>query len=198
MKEASFARMSTLLLIFGFVFTTVLFSAPAEKNTESGKVIATVGKVNVTYGELEKAFRKNMNRQALDKVSRDSINDFLNLFVNYKLKVLDAIDRGYDKDSSVQKEIETYRKVLAESFYYDRVIVEPNIKKLFEKRSREFKIAIIHIGINGVLLQIPCWHITKQSSVLTLLIKQMTFLKSLGIHRMIKEAPKKAVKSLLI
>ena len=149
MRKVTLVRMSVLLLTVGFWATTASFSGQAGKPAESGKVIATVGAVNVTYGELEKAFRKNMNRQALNKVSRDSINDFLNLYVNYKLKVLDAIDRGYDKDTSVLKEIDSYRKVLTESFYYDKVLVEPKVKELFEKRKNEFKIAIIHISIKG-------------------------------------------------
>lgn len=116
-----------------------------QQNANESKVLATIGKSKITYSELERAFQKNLNRKNtnLSNVSRDSLMDFLNLYINFKLKVTDALARGYDKDSSVIADLEQNRKVLAESFYYDRKITDPSVNKYLKMREKEYKFAII-------------------------------------------------------
>jgi peptidyl-prolyl cis-trans isomerase SurA len=69
--------------------------------------------------------------------------------MTYRLKVNDAYSRGLDKDSAVQTEIASNRKLLAESFYFDKKLVDPNIKKLLEYRKKELQIAIVLFSIPG-------------------------------------------------
>ena len=122
-------------------------AAPDKNMTDESEntVIAKVDKEDVTFADLEKAYRKNMNRKEsrLYNVSKDSIVDFLNLFINYRLKVADALNRGFDKDSAVRADIAQNRRILAESFFYDKKLVEPDVNKMLEKRNRELQIAII-------------------------------------------------------
>lgn len=129
-----------------------------KKQAKAGKtkseVIATVGTENITFADLEKSFKKNLNRKDLDlfSVSKDSLYDFLNLYINYRLKVADAIERGFDKDPAVISDMEHNRKILAESFYYDKQLTEPNVAKMLEHRDHEFQISIIifhSAGPNG-------------------------------------------------
>ena len=78
-----------------------------EKTEELFKTkVASVGDEIITFGELEKAFKKNMNRNGAEicDVPKDSIMDFLDLYLKYRLKVNDAIDRGYENDSAVVAE----------------------------------------------------------------------------------------------
>ena len=117
----------------------------SQNKSVNDKVLATIGKEKITYGELERAFQKNLNRKntSLSSISRDSLMDFLNLYINFKLKVVDAIDRGFDKDTSVIADLAQNRKVLAESFFYDKNLIEPNINKYLKMREKEYKVAII-------------------------------------------------------
>jgi len=114
-------------------------------NESENNVIAKVDKENITFADLEKAYRKNMNRKEtrLFNVTKDSILDFLNLFINYRLKVADALNRGFDNDSAVKADIAQNRRILAESFFYDKKLVEPDVTEMLEKRNRELQIAII-------------------------------------------------------
>jgi peptidyl-prolyl cis-trans isomerase SurA len=136
------------LLTASFVFFAHLSTSNCEnpKTEELMKTkVATVGDEKITLGELERAFKKNMNRSdsRIFNVSRDSIKDFLDLYIKYRLKVHDAIDRGFDEDPEVVADIEQNRKVLAESYYYDNNLVKPNVDKLLDMRRHEMKIAII-------------------------------------------------------
>ncbi len=108
-------------------------------------VLATVGPEKITYGELERAYQKNINRQGtkLTEAPRDSVEAFLQLYINYRLKVLDALSRGLDKDSAVLADIRTNRRLLAETFFFDKVLTEPAVQELLRRRQWELKLAIL-------------------------------------------------------
>ncbi len=150
--------MKKMFIITAIAIATIFSSNLAFSQTKKGaatddKVIATVGKEKITYSELEKAFQKNMNRKGvrLNQIPKDSVLDFLNLYINYRLKVNDALSRGYHKDSSVVEDINVNRRVLAESFFYEKQLTEPNINRWVSMREKEYKVAVIitAFGYNG-------------------------------------------------
>ncbi|MBS1561445.1 MAG: peptidylprolyl isomerase [Bacteroidetes bacterium] len=116
-------------------------------------VLATVGTEKVTYGEVERAFQKNMNRRltALNAVPKDTALEFLRLYTNYRLKVQDAKDRGMDKDSLVRRDIESNRKLLSETYFFDKKIADARIDELARRRTKELQIGIIlcNVTVNG-------------------------------------------------
>jgi len=136
------------LLTASFVFFAHLSTSYCEnhKIEELLKTeVASVGDETITLGELERAFKKNMNRSdsRIYNVSKDSVKDFLDLYIKYRLKVHDALDRNFDEDAEVVADIQQNRKVLAESFYYDNNLIKPNVENLLNMRQYEMKIAII-------------------------------------------------------
>ncbi len=114
------------------------------------QVLATVGPEKITYGELERAYRKNMSRQhmRLYDVPRDSVEAFLQLYINYRLKVLDALSRGLDRDSAVQAELEHNRRLLAETYFFDKRLVEPAVAELLRRRQWELRLAVMLFSRN--------------------------------------------------
>jgi peptidyl-prolyl cis-trans isomerase SurA len=120
-------------------------SSSTSDNKLNNEVLATVGNEKITYSDLDRAYKKNMSRKEtnLYEVSKDSIMDFLNLYLNYRLKVNDALGRGFDKDSSVLAEISQNRKVLAESYFYEKKLVNPKVDELMKYRDFDYQIAII-------------------------------------------------------
>ncbi len=137
--------MFTGIMIFSFF----IFSKCSIFNVENeSTVVATVGSEKITFENLEKAFQKNMNRRQtkLKEVSQDSVLDFLDLYIKYRLKVNDAVKRGFENDSSVVADLAQNRKLLAENYYYENKLIAPGIEELLNKRSRELKIAIILVS----------------------------------------------------
>jgi len=145
---------SMLIASLLFLVNTECFSQKSNqkkiKKSSDETVIATVGNENITIEDLEKAFKKNMNRKdtKLNMVSKDSLYDFLNLYINYRLKVQDAIRRGFDKDSSVIEDLENNRKMLAESFFYEKKLIEPIVDNMLDQRQWELQIGVIVINFN--------------------------------------------------
>ncbi|MFM8178919.1 MAG: peptidylprolyl isomerase, partial [Candidatus Kapaibacterium sp.] len=108
-------------------------------------VLATVGGDPITLGDLETAYKRNMVRKnsVLTKVRKDSVMDFLNLYIKYRLKVKDAVSRGFDKDSGVMAEVVSNRRILAENYLLDKKVIEPNLTTYLERRKKELQVAVM-------------------------------------------------------
>jgi peptidyl-prolyl cis-trans isomerase SurA len=126
---------------------------PAKPSPSTGRgntVLATVGKEPVLYADVERAFQKNMNRRdtRLTDVPRDTMLDFLRLYTNYRLKVLDARRRGFDKDSAVLRDIASNRKLLSETFLFDKLIADARVDELVRRRQQELELGIILCAVS--------------------------------------------------
>ncbi|MCX7929528.1 MAG: peptidylprolyl isomerase [Chlorobi bacterium] len=121
----------------------------SEHSPSPTTVLARVGPEVVTYADIEMTYLRNANRKnrSLMSVPKDSVLEFLRLFTNYRLKVLDAISRGYDKDSSILSEVTANRRLVAETFLYEKRVIEPNVEIALQRRAFEVKPAVIVISI---------------------------------------------------
>ncbi len=139
MKKTIYLILALIIMVNSMVF--------ADENLDN-TVLAKVGSEEITYKTLNKAFKKNLNRQGLNlaDVPKDSLMEFLDLYLKYRLKVNDALDRGFQDDSTVIADTKLNRKILAESFFFDEELVKPNVERLVERRKSEKKIAIIVIS----------------------------------------------------
>jgi len=114
------------------------------------EVLATVGSESVLYADVDRAFRKNMNRREtrLVDVPKDTALDFLRLYTNYRLKVLDARDRGIGDDEAVRTDIQSNRRLLSETYFFDKMVADARIAQLMDRRSRELEIGVILCAVN--------------------------------------------------
>lgn len=110
-------------------------------------IIAQVGTEKITYYDVEKAYSKNLSKKSvpLHQLPKDSLLDFVNLYVRYRLKVNDAIFRGLDKDSSILEEIKANRRLLAETYFFEKELVAPNVEKMLKYREWDAKISYIFL-----------------------------------------------------
>ena len=69
-------------------------------------IIMTIGGKTVTRSEFEYAYNKNAAETTIDK---KSIDEYVDLFVNYKLKVIAAEEAGIDTTAAFRKEFLMYR-----------------------------------------------------------------------------------------
>ena len=108
-------------------------------------VLLNVGNEEITYEQLERAYQKNVNKNKphLYLLEKDSLLDFINLYSNFRLKVLDAKRKGLDKDSAIIAESIQNRKILSENYLYAKKLIEPNVEKMLERRKWEYKFAIV-------------------------------------------------------
>jgi hypothetical protein len=95
MKLLKYSGVAALISVF---FCLPVFSQTAHTDflKKYGQtVLLTVGNESISYEQLERAYQKNISKQKpyLYYLNKDSIIDFIKLYSNYRLKVLDAKDK---------------------------------------------------------------------------------------------------------
>lgn len=132
------AKLSLLILPILF-----LISCTAE---HSKIIVAEYGKYQITMSDFEKEYAKNSG--GFEKAKKDSLpayKNFLDLLVNYKLKLRDAEVRGYNKDLDMQKEYDDYKINIGTTLFLDREFYDSNLRSLYEKRKTEYRVSHIFI-----------------------------------------------------
>ena len=87
--------MKRIVFISAFFLNTVVMMA------QSDPVIMTVNGVPVTRSEFEYSYNKNNSDGVIDK---KTVDEYVDLFINYKLKVAAALDAKLDTMRSFKQE----------------------------------------------------------------------------------------------
>lgn len=134
------------MIYFIFFFILTLLSNNLKSNINN-QVVAEVGNEKITISELKRAYEKNLasGEKGLIENDKKEFERFLNLYIDYKLKVVDAKDKGFLNDPEVIKEIETNRQMIAKSYFLDKEFESPRLQEILDKRKTEFKFAYIII-----------------------------------------------------
>jgi peptidyl-prolyl cis-trans isomerase SurA len=135
--------------ISGFFTLLLLLCISSYNCNRANKTLAEVGDEKVTLGEYEKQYLKTINN--IDSAKSKTIEqrrDFLNLYINFRLKVKDARDRGLLNNPDLQKEITDYKKSYAPNFLIDKEIVESEIKKIYERKKEEVRASHILLTLS--------------------------------------------------
>jgi len=133
------SRTSSILLFTLFISVLVLGQSKRE-NT----VIAKFDNHKITVGDFEQAYAKNgVGSGDINKDSLSSLKDFLNLYIVYRMKLADGYSKGYDKSPDVLKEVSEYINQIKNKYYIEKNIIEPNLKRLYERRKVEYRVSHI-------------------------------------------------------
>ena len=89
-----------------FLLFSVLGVCALTVSAQSDPVVLTVNGVPVTRSEFEYSYNKNNGDGVVD---RKTVDEYVELFINYKLKVAAALDERMDTLSSFRQEFAMYR-----------------------------------------------------------------------------------------
>ena len=106
--------------------------------------VFTYGKNAVTKDEFEKAFNKNPN---LPTDRKAALREYLNLYINFKLKVQAAYDAGLDKDPTQQYELQNFKTQLAENIINEQANIKELVKEAFDRSQKEVQLAQVFIEV---------------------------------------------------
>jgi len=129
--------------IFMFSFLSVLYSQVPDT-----AVLFTVAGVPVTVGEFKYMYMKNAQLMQSEKSDPDN---YLNLYVNFKLKVHEAEMQGYDTMQSFTRELAEYRKQLAKPYMIDPQIMDSLMREAYEHMQKEIRAhhILVRVSQNG-------------------------------------------------
>lgn len=133
------------------VFAVALVPAPAQKKANKAKsknsntYIFEINGKKYTYDDINTAYkRNNPNKNTdLNDLPADSIRSFVDMFAAYRLKIEDALSKGYDKDPETMKELSQNRRLVADSYLNEKKLVAPFVQTSLERRNKEMQISYI-------------------------------------------------------
>ncbi|MDR2495621.1 MAG: peptidylprolyl isomerase [Tannerellaceae bacterium] len=122
------------------LLAVVCLTCKAQKTADS--VIMTVGSKQVSLAEFEYIAHKN---NEVDFSDSKSLMNYIELFGNFKLKVVEAESLGLDNRESFKQEWEEYKTQLIDGYMSDKQ-AEENLAKAIYKRADEY-LVLKHIFI---------------------------------------------------
>jgi peptidyl-prolyl cis-trans isomerase SurA len=108
-------------------------------------VIMEINGEKVTKSEFLQIYLKNNNDPKYDKASLD---DYLELFKKFKLKVAEAEELGYDTIPKLIKELEGYRKQLANPYLIDSASNNSLVLEAYERFKTEVRASHILLRLD--------------------------------------------------
>ena len=95
--------------------TVIVFLAFCKVNAQEKQVLFTVNETPVYASEFVRVYKKNL--ELVKDESQKDIDNYLDLFIKYKLKVTEAKALGLDKKQAYLREFESYKRQLSSNFY---------------------------------------------------------------------------------
>ena len=129
-----------------FLLFTVLFLLSNFLKAQDEKVLLTIGDHEITKGEFERIYRKN-NQNLYDESEAKTPKEYLDLFIDYKLKVIEAENRMMDTSQAFVNELAGYRKELAAPYLTDMKYDEAMVRELHDRMTKEINASHILLRV---------------------------------------------------
>jgi peptidyl-prolyl cis-trans isomerase SurA len=125
--------------------TLLILTVIININVYSQDNLLEIENESISLDEFNNIFNKNNDNQVIDKKYLD---EYIELFINFKLKVREAKELGYDTLSSFVDELEGYRKQLAKPYLRDDQFNEEMFDEALERVQYDLNASHILININ--------------------------------------------------
>ena len=107
------------------------------------KTLITIGDKEITAREFMDTYEKNNVRT--DVIDKKNIEEYLELYIDFKLKVTEAEDLKMDTIPAFIKELKNYRDQLAKPYFSNDDITEELVKEAYERMQYDVNAAHILI-----------------------------------------------------
>ena len=118
-----------------FFFLILLVTANAFSQSINQEVLFTIDDEPVYVSEFERVYKKNLDL-VKDENQKD-VDEYLKLFINYKLKLKEAYAMKLNEKPSYQRELDSYRKQLANNFLTDTKVTQELVEEAYNRTLHE-------------------------------------------------------------
>ena len=139
MKRLFFSLSVTLVI-------SLLALRVSAQNMDRGRILMTVANDTVTADEFLYAFRKNNDDE--QETSKQEIDEYLDLYVNFKLKVVEAKSEGYDTTEEFKKEYQQYSTQLQNSYLVSDTETGRLVQEAYDRLTKEVEASHILLTLD--------------------------------------------------
>ena len=101
------------------------------------QVLMTIGDQPVTVKEFTDVYNKNNNRE--DIVEKKSVDEYLDLFINFRMKVMEAYAMKLDTSAKFRKELDGYRKQLAKPYFANDEVSDELVEEAYQRKLKDIR-----------------------------------------------------------
>src|SRR5512136_1029040 len=124
-----------------FIFLPFLLPVVCEAQSLENRTLMTIAGQEVPAGEFIRMYKKSV-----EPAAKADVDAYLQQYINFKLKVADAVSLGLDTTRSFRNELKGYRNQLAQNYLTDTQAKEKLLQKTYQRSLTE--INAWHILIN--------------------------------------------------
>jgi peptidyl-prolyl cis-trans isomerase SurA len=133
------------LAVAAFAIFAMMFSTLNAQNAGE-KVLLTIGNEKVTANEFLSVYQKNnVDGEVLDK---KSLEEYLELFINFKLKVKEAEALGLDTAAAFKNELKGYRDQLAKPYFVDEEVNAQLLQQAYNRKLKDVRVSHILVRVD--------------------------------------------------
>jgi peptidyl-prolyl cis-trans isomerase SurA len=115
--------------------------------SQADETLITIGDKKVSKGEFERIYQKN-NNNLYNETDKKTPEEYLELFIDFKLKVIEAEHLKMDTNSVFINELAGYREELAAPYLTDVKYSQQMVLDLYERTTKE-------VNASHILLMVP-------------------------------------------
>jgi len=134
--------------IISLISTALLFliiSLPGFSQANDPVLLQVAGE-QVTQNEFLKVFEKNNNKA--EAPDNKALEEYLDLYINFRLKVTEAKALGMDTLKSFRDELAGYRKQLANPYLVDNQKTEKMIQEAYDRMMYDVRVSHILVKVD--------------------------------------------------
>lgn len=129
-----------------FIAFALLFSISSSVAQKKRDVLMTIDGNPITAQEFKRVYKKNLDLVQDEK--QKSVEGYLDLFVDYKLKVAEAFDQKLNEKESYVKDFSKYEEQLSRNYIYEDKVTEDLIREAHKRTMEEIDASHILILCN--------------------------------------------------
>lgn len=131
----------SLMLLFVLISSGIL----AQKNDLSEKTLLTIDGTHYDADTFMKVYLKNLD--IVQDESQKDVDNYLQLYIDYRLKLQQAYDLGLDEDPDYKKELLNYRSSLSQAYLTDTEVTEQLVKEAYQRSKEEVNASHILVKV---------------------------------------------------
>lgn len=133
-----------------FFFTGMAFLLVFQISAQDDRTLVTIAGEDIKVDEFMYVFKKN-NPQG-DQPDSKSLEEYLGLFINFKLKVKEAERIGMDTNKAFQAELAGYRNQLAEPYFVNEEILDDLLVEAYNRKKQDIRAShiLFRVGPNAM------------------------------------------------
>lgn len=131
-----------------FILLTLIFTANTivAQQSAGNEVLVTIGEEKVKVDEFMRVYNKNNSQTSMQPTT--PVEEYLDLFINFKLKVMEAEELKMDTNAEFQKELAGYREQLAKPYFVDASVNEALLEEAYQRKLKDVRASHILIMVD--------------------------------------------------